>query len=283
MICSGLSKFWLVAINSLLSLLGLGLVIASAYGLHEFEALEDMFSKQGLVMAIAGGAIMFLISFLGCYGAMKQNKCMLSIYLLFVGSIFIVYICSALFIKVYINDAKGVVDGEGLSTDLKDTLIDEYRAFQLKTYNTCCFNVFGGTEAEKCKDDKVTNSCYESQFYDEYTIAPAVCKLFSEFELDDVPLVGDFDIVPSCGGGDPLDFLENVALFVEKHMKTILIFAAAVGVIQFLSVVFTCSLLCANREEYDPSFAEKKQKEAQAGTFTGTGGPTKQGNANYLV
>ena len=72
----GFGKFYLVCANVITALLGLGVIGCASYALIQFNEFSDMFSKLGLGAAVGAGVLTFLVSLSGCYGAMKQNKCL---------------------------------------------------------------------------------------------------------------------------------------------------------------------------------------------------------------
>jgi len=77
------------------ALVGLG--IWALKGTESFDALikEDPGIKNGVYAIIAAGSLLFLIGFLGCCGAMKESKCMLTIFFVFVFLIFVMEIVGA--------------------------------------------------------------------------------------------------------------------------------------------------------------------------------------------
>ena len=61
--------------------LGLGIwTLVSDYGADEMKSLtgSDMY-KMSCIAVIVGGAIIFVVSFMGCCGAWSENRCLLGV------------------------------------------------------------------------------------------------------------------------------------------------------------------------------------------------------------
>lgn len=71
----------MVFINTIFGLLGLFIIGVSSYGLATMSQWGDFVSKEGLIMVLVLGLFTFLVSFCGCFGAVKGNKVALGIYM----------------------------------------------------------------------------------------------------------------------------------------------------------------------------------------------------------
>ncbi|XP_065070827.1 CD151 antigen-like isoform X2 [Rhopilema esculentum] len=96
--------------NVLFALAGLALIALAAYVRVEDNDYNSVFGKGGPFapanIMIAAGVIVFIISFLGCVGAIRQSKCML---IMFIVCIVIVLLCETALIVlafVYKSEAK---------------------------------------------------------------------------------------------------------------------------------------------------------------------------------
>uniref|UniRef100_A0A3B4WSR0 CD9 molecule n=1 Tax=Seriola lalandi dorsalis TaxID=1841481 RepID=A0A3B4WSR0_SERLL len=72
----------------------------------------------GVYILIAAGALMMVVGFLGCCGAIKESPCMLGLFFLFLLLIFAVEVAAGIW---------------GLSN--KDTVVEEVTEFYKQTYN----------------------------------------------------------------------------------------------------------------------------------------------------
>lgn len=269
----GLSKTYLIFINVILGLLGLGLACGAGYALSNFSSeFDNMFTKKGLYFGIVGGVITFFISFMGWYGAAKQKKCLLGVYTVIVVLMTIIYVLSGLFVSSYIGNADVQ---ELVGKELAKEFTDEIRAFELLSYNKCCYDVFSAeyTSMVKSKpcNGTYTESCYNSQF--NYKITKDICTAFKKIEYHNVPIVSKPTDRYGCGGGSPSQFTQNVYGFIDTNLKTIKIVAIVVAVIQLLAIVFSICLICSNREHYDEEYAKQLEQDRQGGSLTGTSNP----------
>jgi hypothetical protein len=80
--CQNTSIAFMVTINVVFGLLGLFIIGCASYGLATLSEWEDFVDKTGLIIALVMGVFTFLLSFLGCFGALKGKKWMLGLYML---------------------------------------------------------------------------------------------------------------------------------------------------------------------------------------------------------
>ncbi|XP_066276223.1 tetraspanin-8-like [Branchiostoma lanceolatum] len=80
--CANCSKVMLFIFNSIFFLAGLGLLGAGVWGLvdpslRNLLLLDLSFFNSVAIMCIVAGSLVIIVSFLGCCGAIMENKCML--------------------------------------------------------------------------------------------------------------------------------------------------------------------------------------------------------------
>jgi len=92
------------------TILYFGFRIASFSG--NIQELIDVNMKAGAIVILAAGFVIFLIAFLGCCGAIKENSCMLSTY----GLVILILV---------IAQCVGVYFAFRYKTDVKDTITKE--------------------------------------------------------------------------------------------------------------------------------------------------------------
>jgi hypothetical protein len=100
-LCKNFSVTLMVFINTIFALLGICVVGISSYGLATLEQWKEFIDQGGLVVGVIFGLVIFLISLMGCVGAIKQNKACLGIYMLFELIVTIVMIAAAAGALIY--------------------------------------------------------------------------------------------------------------------------------------------------------------------------------------
>lgn len=117
-------KILMIIANVAFLLAGLALIALGTYVRVEDNDYNSVFGKGGPFapsnIMIAAGVFVFVVSFLGCCGAMKENKCML---ILFICFIVIVLLCETALIVlafVYRSEAKRYAT-DAVSDAIKNT------------------------------------------------------------------------------------------------------------------------------------------------------------------
>lgn len=103
-----LLKYILFFFNFIFWILGLAVLAFGIYSIVKAGNYEALLDKQSLVSAanilVASGALVMVIGFFGCCGAIKNNKCMLTTYVILVGLIFALEIAAG--VLAYTNKGK---------------------------------------------------------------------------------------------------------------------------------------------------------------------------------
>lgn len=98
--------------NLLFFLSGLILIIIGAVAIKfadHFGELSDQFSKAPLPIIVVG-AIVLVVGFLGCCGAVKENYCMVCTFAVLLSLIFIIEIVAGVLGVVWKNKVKGITE-----------------------------------------------------------------------------------------------------------------------------------------------------------------------------
>ncbi|XP_072420410.1 tetraspanin-1-like [Chiloscyllium punctatum] len=182
-------------------------------------------------LCIAIGAFLVLIGFLGCYGAVKENKCMLMIFFIIVLLIFIAQIAGAVVILAFSGLAeifiayiriwavKSIKDEYGQSSDITtlwDTVMNEF---------TCCgFDDF----------DDFTNSPFYNNSLNKYP--KYCCKSQSHCFGDDInhSVMGCYD---------------SLLHFLKTKTKILGIVALGICVLEIGAMAASMIMYCQIRKE----------------------------------
>jgi len=281
----GLSKTYLVFVNVLVAICGLGVLAGSVYVHASFSDFSSIFSRSGVVMGLIAGGATMLIGLWGCYAATKQNKCMLFLYSIFMLVMIVLYFASGIVTGVYLNkiDPTDFLGNKTKVTKITDKVLIEINSFELMAFNDCCANVFGLEPVAKCEGDDAQWNCIANNLPDELKPEQGFCTFLNITEIDGHKIAADPE-TGGCGGktGGSDQFKKDIYDFLESHFNSLMIGAIAVGVAELLCLLFACCLLCSNREEYDEAYRKQLEQQKQAGQLTGTGAPA-QGGGNHYV
>jgi len=156
-----LIKYILFAFNFLWLILGgvviyLGVTIASFSG--DIQTIVDTNMKAGALSVMVTGVIIFLVAFLGCCGAIKENSCMLSTY---GGLILIVIVVQCVGIYFAFKNKTDIekkikesIDSKFIKFHLGDKELN--RAIQeIQKFFKCC----GTSGPGVYSDDRIPISC----------------------------------------------------------------------------------------------------------------------------
>lgn len=128
-ICSSLAITLMVAINSIMAILGLSIVGAGGYAMSQMSTVSQFISQEGIIMAMCLGGFIFVLSLLGCCGAIKHNKCLIGVYLIFMFVITGAMIIVSVMVYIYGGQV-------GTPTETGHTVSNVI----LKAYASCCDN-----------------------------------------------------------------------------------------------------------------------------------------------
>lgn len=110
-----LVKMFMFGANCIFALAGLALLALGAYIRVKGNDYADVLGKGGPLapanIMIAAGVIIFVISFLGCYGAIKESKCSLVLFIIFIVLILLAETAAIVIAFIYRSDAERYATG----------------------------------------------------------------------------------------------------------------------------------------------------------------------------
>jgi len=115
-------KYLLFGFNLLFFLIGLALIILGAALQTKFSGISHIIGDSELSLdyvLIGIGAIIFIVAFFGCCGAIKENYCMLNTFAVFILFVFILEIGTAV-AGIVLKGAIGGRVAQGLETSMAE-------------------------------------------------------------------------------------------------------------------------------------------------------------------
>ncbi|XP_035671779.1 tetraspanin-2-like [Branchiostoma floridae] len=110
--CGKCSKFMLFVFNLIFWLAGIGLLAFGIWlrldnDIAKIVSLDLPWFYNATYVLMGVGGFTMIMGFLGCCGAMKENKCMLTTYTICLGLVFIAEIAGGVVAFVYRNNVSG--------------------------------------------------------------------------------------------------------------------------------------------------------------------------------
>jgi len=256
-------KFVVIIYNFLFWLLGVVLLATTIFlyvDVQHYVSFEDTSElyMTPFLLFIALGAIMTLVGFLGCCGAIRESSCLLATYFLLC-----VTMCVACGAAVWWSTEHGDSIRDRLQKDILKVVREKYgRGYgamesivdQIQTDFQCC-----GVKGPQDWATSFYNSPNKSQVILDYGVVggvvpappgiykvPASCCvrgwLNCEKDRSEVPL----DMAPrDIRGIDSAGCWEGINRYVEEQWKWIIVVAVLVIAVQFFALLFACCLCCA--------------------------------------
>ena len=147
--CCGVAAKYIIFFFNFLILIGgvllivLGVVALVNEDLARFKEFDPTLYKSSAIIFLAAGSIIFVLSFLGCCGAIQESKCMLMTYAVFIVIVFFVVLAAAIVAVVFKGEAKEIVENvmedflKRYDSDDKDK--PETRVWDtIQRYGKCC-------------------------------------------------------------------------------------------------------------------------------------------------
>ena len=248
--CEGMAKGFLYLVTLILGVAGLAILGASAYVKINYGDWSELFSSTGLTVALISGAFIFLVAFVGCYGAKNQSKSALFCFFFVVFLFLVVQVIAGLMFASYMGKLDDVTkDGSKTIQDAKKETEAQINDFIYSVYNKCCDGkVAPFTAVQKC--NAPSPQCLT-------TALPALCACF----VDEDKNLGDgvctiIDEAQEAGSDYPectvvaAQYKKNIQKYLEDNIEYISIFAGVLGGIELLCLFFACFLMCQNKEEF---------------------------------
>lgn len=279
--CKGLSKMYLVGLNSVVGLAGALMLGASAYAFVEYSDFSELFTKTALIVGMASGGLVVVSCLIGCVGAMKQNKCLLSVYVIGMIVLVLAEMAAGIAILAYLGYMSDVnLEAVGKIDNAVTKTINDY---ELGAWQGCCLEKYpelygagADTKVQSCSSDKDgILVCYyakdDADFEKVYVEwGKGTCEALKKIEMEDGEgIVGNptEGKKSSCGGraGDSAPdasarlavaqqsqeaFQKNMNDWFRDHAQIFGIASCVLAGVQIIALIFTFVLLCSNRDEY---------------------------------
>lgn len=215
--------FWL----SGLALIIVGAIIRDKYGDY-FSYADNKFANAA-VFIIVVGVIVFVIGFLGCCGAIKENYCMVTTFSVLLGIIFLLEIVAGALGFAYkkkVEDTattaleRAVGDYSNDDQPGAQKLLDwAQERFHCCGVNGSNFNVPANTTGSDFCDDKLPKSCHPDDDCSKTAYSEDCKQGFIDFVKDNLVVIGGVSL--------------------------------GIAFIQLLGIIFACCLMRAIKGEYE--------------------------------
>ncbi|GFN87725.1 hypothetical protein PoB_001423100 [Plakobranchus ocellatus] len=127
--CSHCPRLLLIIFNFIFwlsgaAILAVGIWILVDPEIEEYQEVitdatdDDQFLEIAAYILIAFGALVFLVGFCGCCGAIRSSKCLIGLYITFLILVFAGELAAGIYVAIYSNDASDKLD-EGLTNSIK--------------------------------------------------------------------------------------------------------------------------------------------------------------------
>lgn len=190
--------------------------------------------EQATYILIAVGAFMFLVSFLGYCGALKESQCMLTLYGILLIAILILEITAGVLAVVYKSTAeqetknilKTSLEKFYNSTDSQDAVTLAWDTLQINL--KCC-----GVDNY---EDYQQNQVWKQQ---SYVIPPSCCAL----SLDNKPLDPTCTTSPNeANSYYKTGCYQKIIDWLMLNLNLIIIIAAVLGLVEIIGILFAFCL-----------------------------------------
>ncbi|XP_071495508.1 CD63 antigen-like [Diadema antillarum] len=236
------AKMFLFLLNFCVWLIGIGLIGGGSYLMVKINDYSDLFAEDDIRIvggvAIGVGCFAFLVGFCGCCGAIKESKCLLGLYFVFMLLIILAQFVGGILGFVYSDDIKS-----SMLRGMTDTIENDYG------------NAEGSTNV--VNDWQKAFDCCGATNYSDYENA----QYFTGGSVPESCCKTGVNVTACTAGpkGKPVDpklvWSEGCvdASYEEVKDHYVIIAAAAIGLILFevLAMVFACCVIKGLDEDYD--------------------------------
>jgi len=257
-VCRDAAKSYLSFVNALVILLGLAVTAVGGYLIAQFkETIENQFGDLAVFLPVITGVVIMFVGMLGCYGASNHSKCALLVYWVIMTAVTIIVLGLgiAFLIQVGLLDDVKLGESEALVDEGQKKISDSIFA----VYETCCVDGgLGGSDLLLCDDDASNSPCvFDREFVDSVLVGDELCTFLESVDVnvngENVKVVGE----EQCE--DASLFKEFVVNTLEDNILPIGIALIVLSVLLMLVEIFTCCLICSNREDFDEEYRIKAQ------------------------
>jgi len=259
----GVSRNWLIFFNSVVGIIGFALFSFSLFNAVRTGDIKVGLGEAGIIGTIVAGAILTLLSVLGCVSIIKRSKCLLLIYLFMSFVLTFVVLGSGITLFFFVDDLNNVDGGDSAFADRVESQINDAL---IAVFNQCCST--DGTEGEfldpngdpidkllACDIAEEGDACFV--FVEQYQAAldrvksTGLCEILEETEVDGVQVVGNPQVVPgACANGDGNLFKAVFTDLVEDQLGGIAGAIFGLGVVLLFNLILTVCVLCANKRQF---------------------------------
>lgn len=237
-------KYLLFVFNLLFFVSGLGLVIVGALAqakVGAFGKLSDNATTGAPVLLIVVGSIILVVAFFGCFGSIKENRCMLGTFTALLVIILLVEIAAGIAAFVFKDKIKGY-----FSKDLAD-LYNKYPG--------------SASEAKVIDDMQQKLKCCGASNYTDWLIYTA--WISEPGNRGNTPDSCCKNVTTGCGKGEAAKLEQDVHKIytdacvpkLETELKDSLVWIGAVvlgiGLAQIIGVILACCLMKGIKDTYE--------------------------------
>jgi len=141
-------KYGIFIFNLISALAGIALIVVGALPLIKLEDIKEAFPENDPatlpVVLVVLGSVIFIISFFGCWGAIRENQCMVTTYAFFLLVLVVGQIIIAVFAFLYNSDLADAAENgfEKLWNDMTQQSDEKssQAIFGIQTALHCCGN-----------------------------------------------------------------------------------------------------------------------------------------------
>lgn len=207
--------------------IAVGTVILVVYSGYD-NFMDSWFFVAPMLMIIVG-AIMFIVSFFGCCGAVKENYCMMITFSVLILLIFSLELCAGISGYTMRGEVRKMVENRLNSTMEHYSNNDDIRrSWDIMQHDLQCCGMTGPNNWAQVGflDNSVPNSC---------------CK--------EVPEGGmcDLNSIYMYQGG----CMQNLQSAIEHNALILCGVGIGIAIIQLIGVIFACCLARSIRHEYE--------------------------------
>jgi len=230
-------KFLMCVFNFIFLLLGITLLIIGIVITAQFsdyiEVIGNGFNVTPIIIILLG-VIISIISFFGCYGAMRENRCMMNFFAICVIIILVVQVVCVILAFVKKGEAEQSVDGV-LGGVVKNYLANPtYRDFMDVTQRALkCCGAHGYADYQFVfpNETRVPDSCCDS--------TKPSCD--THFTADKPLIVADF-YIQGCR--------MQLINYLQTRIVVVAVVAMVVCFIEILAIIFACCM-ARNIDHYE--------------------------------
>ncbi|XP_044754941.1 CD63 antigen-like [Coccinella septempunctata] len=224
-------KYLLFCFNLLFTIAGIGILTVGVIS-HLFYSDYSSFTYPSFqivpLVLIAVGVIIFIVAFLGCCGAAKENQCMISMFAVFLIVIFVLEITAGVFGYIHRNEVDVMLEDKLNSTISYYYKNEEIRhTWDIAQHEGECCGINGPTDWQSVtKNDSLPHTCCPN------TADDGSCTMRTETHY-----------TASC--------YDKLKILFSKNATIIESVALGISLLQIFGIVFACSLRRAIRHEYE--------------------------------